>query len=360
MAERKKRLSRLLHKMSALYSAVILCGTIGTLSVATLLYGRGDHDGIAIWQPLLRAHDAFMLALGQDEFGNVYITEERLLRRSPSPDTETAEAAANALKDFAESSSAPVYLLAVPTSAGIYGNTLPEHAPLAGEHTLLRTVSGQLDDRLTWIEAESWLEAEKEQYIYYRTDPCWTSYGAFCVYRTAIRKLGFTAVGYDRYMITHFTDNYYGPLAQDSYYDRIKPDLIDLYRNEEGQPLQSISAVQPDGSEIQLSGYEQPELAKQTDDPAAVFGLNAYPAIQAETANENNKELLLLTDDFGSVMMPFLLQHYHRITAVNLSRAEGAQRDLMQTKDVSQVLILVSAETLAKPLNLLPEAEEKG
>ena len=37
-----------------------------------------------------------------------------------------------------------------------------------------------------------------------------------------------------------------------------------------------------------------------------------------------------------------------------------AQLDLMQTKDVSQVLILVSAETLAKPLHLLPETDEEG
>ena len=34
------------------------------------------------------------------------------------------------------------------------------------------------------------LEAESNDYIYYRTFPYWTSYGAYSVYRSVIQKLG--------------------------------------------------------------------------------------------------------------------------------------------------------------------------
>ena len=205
----------------------------------------------------------------------------------PQPAQDAASKAAQAINTFAAQTDVPVYLLAVPTSAGIYSYTLPESAPLVNEHTFLQGAEGLanlLSDQVHWIEAESWLASEKDQYIYYRTDPCWTSFGAYCAYRSAIRKLGFTAVGYDRFSVTHFSSDYYGRLADEICYYETQPDLVDLY-----------------------------------------------------TCSD---------DDFGAAMIPFLLQHYHIVDTVNLELAGDIDWRSMTNGTYSQILILCGADTV--------------
>ena len=58
------------------------------------------------------------------------------------------------------------------------------------------------------------LEAESNDYIYYRTFPYWTSYGAYSVYRSVIQKLGFVPISYDHYTVSHVKSDARGALYQ--------------------------------------------------------------------------------------------------------------------------------------------------
>ena len=337
-----------LRRLYALHAAVILAGVTGCLAVGSLLGGAES----PVWKPLLHAHDTAALTFGTDILGDVYITDTRMLRYQPVFDERTVRASAAAINSYADTLSVPVYLLAAPTSAGIYGDLLPESAPLVNEHNLLRTLASELNDKVVWIEAESWLSAEREQEIYYRTDSCWTGYGAFCTYRTAIRKLGFNALGYDHFVITHYSADFYGRLAQQSRYFEMQPDLIDLYHYDAEQPLKQVQALRADGN-VPLSDYLLPSRAEESGDPADIFAILSEEVLYMETQNQNSRELLLLTDSFGASMIPFLLQHYHTVTAVNLELAYANRTDWQALVgsggDVpyTQVLILCGADTLS-------------
>ncbi|MBQ8922168.1 MAG: hypothetical protein IJ060_08425 [Oscillospiraceae bacterium] len=341
-------------RLKTLHAAVILAGLTGILAAGSLftVSGKGAARN-PVWRPLLHARDSAVLQLGRDSLGNVYVTENRLLPYRERFDDAAVTASAEAVNALAEESGIPVYLVAVPTSAGIYGDQLPEYAPLANEHTMLRTLSSQLSENVVWIEAESWLSTEREQYIYYRTDPCWTGYGAFCVYRTAIRKLGFNPLGYDHFIVYHFSGDYYGRLVQESGYDSVQPDLVDLYRYDAEQPLKSVLSLRGDGEE-QLGAFFREEEAEKRNDPALVFASNSEPVLYMETENQNSRELLLLTDSFGGSMIPLLLQHYHSVTAVNpeLARKQKLDwRSLTEQTGVqyTQILVLCGADTLSTP-----------
>lgn len=337
------------HTAASILSALILGITTLLFALCALLGGtEADAAEQPLWQPLLRLHDSILLALGTDELGSVYITDERLLAHGSTPDEATVAAAAEALNAYAETQSAPIYLLAVPTSSGIYGDTLPDAAPLSSEHLLLRQVSDALNDQIVWIEATSWLSAEKEQYIYYRTDPCWTSYGAFCVYRSAIRKLGFTAVGYDHFSVTHFGYDYYGRLAQQSHYYELPPDMIDLYDSDSAKKTERVQAIRPDGA-VTLPAYYRTDLQETAEHPSLVLGTESEPILRLEMDNPSSRDLLLLTDSFGGSMVPFLMQHYRSITAVNLLLARDTETDwrALTEGDYAQILILCGADTIA-------------
>ena len=351
MADRKESK---VQRFQTLYAAFLLAGVTAFLAAGSLFGGSGQEAAEnPVWRPLLHTRDHAVLQLGRDSVRNVYVTDERLLPYSVGYDESVIAASAQAVSDYAEAVGVPVYLLAVPTSAGIYGDLLPEAAPLVNEHAELDTLARQLSSSVVRIEAESWLSTEREQYIYYRTDPCWTSYGAFCVYRTAIRRLGANPLGYDHFIISHFSDDYYGRLVQESGYREVKPDLIDLFYSDSELPPKSVTALRPDGTE-QLSSYYRQSLAKESGDPALVFATNSEAVLHIETENQNNRELLLITDRFGGNMTPFLLRHYHTVTAVNLELAQAQKTDWQAlvhngSTAYTQILVLCGADTLRSP-----------
>ena len=330
-------------------SAVILFSLTALVLLGSFAGTAGANAaGNPLWQPVLQAHDRFMLAIGQNRIGDVYITSDRLLRSLSQPAPDAASKAAEAINTFAAQTDVPVYLLAAPTSSGIYSDTLPESAPLVNEHTFLQGTEGLanlLSDQVHWIEAESWLASEKDQYIYYRTDPCWTSFGAYCAYRSAIRKLGFTSVGYDRFSVTHFSSDYYGRLADETHYYETQPDLVDLYTCSDGPQEITVTVRRPDGKE-QFDSYYRTDAADAAENPANVYFAASEPVLRIETAYQNSKDLLLLCDDFGAAMIPFLLQHYHIVDTVNLELTGDIDWRSMINGTYSQILILCGADTV--------------
>lgn len=342
-------------------ASAILLGSMTALFAGISLFG-GKYDRAAettIWQQLLHIHDRIWLLVGSDQLGSVYVTDERLLAQSQMPQPETLNAAAEAVNSYAAAQSATVFLLAAPTSAGIYSDTLPDSAPNANEHQFLRRFSDLLDDSIVWLEAESWLEAERGQYIYYRTDPCWTGYGAYCVYRSAIRRLGFNANGYDKFAVRHCSGYYYGRLAEQAHYYDTMPDLVDIYTSHGGPQTVSVTALRADGA-AELPSYYLEDRAKEH--PAEVFAAATEPVLRIETENRNSKDLLLLCDEFGCSMIPFLAQHYRTITAVNMNLTDHSALQTQAAGTYSQILILCGANTVSAPEHLIalltaPEAE---
>ena len=306
------------------------------------------------WRPLLRIYDRSAIALGSDAIGNVYLTEKRMLRKTEQYDENGAEASVRALNSFAQAADVPVFLLAAPTAAGIYADTLPEQAPRADERAMLQHTASVLSGDVTWIEVYSWLAAIRDEYLYFRTDSRWTAFGAYTAYKAAGRKLGYNPVGYDQMVITHKYSSYYGNLAQEIQYGRgaFAPDLIDLYSVENAPALSRISSLTPDG-QTELTAYDQPECADQSGNPYDVYALNTEPMLQIETGRTTGKSLLLLSDSYGASFLPLLFPHYRSLTAVNLELAGATDwRGVLADSgmEFQQILVLCSADSLAQGL----------
>ena len=331
-----------------LVSALILFGTTAVLGIGSVVL-RDDH---ALWDPLLRVHDALLLASGRDTIGEIYVTPERLLRKREQFPEHAAESAAEAVSRYEKTCNAPVYLLAVPTSAGMYADAIPAAAPMASESEFLTELRENLSDDVSWIGTESWLAAEREHEIYCRTSPLWTSYGAFCVYRAAVRRLGFTAHGYDSLAITHYTANYFGELAQEIRYYDVQPDLIDMFELMQPDPTLRVSEILGDGSTVSCGkSCYAPEEAQKSGDAEDVYLLHRHPILRTQSLS-GSKRLLLLTDDYGAVMLPLLTSHYQTVTAVNLPRAKGADWKRLTDSGCDHVLILLGVDTLAEGISL--------
>lgn len=335
-------------------AAALICAVLMLLPAHSA--GRTAAEGF--WRPLLRIRDRAAIALGSDAIGNIYLTKERMLRKTEHYDTAAIDAAVSALEAFAAEEQQPVFLLAAPTAAGIYADTLPEQAPHDDERAMLQYTASALSSRVTWIEAYSWLAARRDEAVYFRTDSRWTAYGAFSAYRSAARKLGYNPAGYDQIRISHFCSDYYGDFAQEIRYGSgiYAPDLIDLYTGENASAVSRIVSVSADGVR-ELPSYFDRSRAAETGNPYDVYALCTEAVLQIETARSTGKGILLLSDSYGAAFLPLLMQHYRSLTAVNLKLAAGTDwRGLLAKAgtDYQQVLVLCSADSLAD--GTLPDA----
>ncbi len=350
MADKKPSLPRRCRAVlrgALLFGLPLLCGAAALANGAA----KGDTaSAVPYSAQLTEWYNGLRLQTGSDMIGSVYVTDDRMLRHYAAYDMNMAQQLISQVNDFAQKQSAPIYWIAVPTAAGIYAGTLPQNAPQANEQALLSAAAEALDDRITNIEIYSWLYAMRDESIYYRTDTRWTSYGAYSAYRTAIRKLGFSALGYDRFRITHLTASYQGNLAAETGYYRITPDVVDLYECENGAECTSIVVYAADGSVTQTDSLYDTQLcndaARLAYEAYGIFPAANAPMLQIETDLKNGRQLLLLTDDYGAAMIPFLTQHYAKITAINTQLADESITETLGSDD-TQILIVCSADTIA-------------
>ncbi len=351
MADRQPPLSK---RCRAFLRSILLFGLPLICGIAALANGAAKSntaDAVPYGSQFAAFCNSLHLRAGDNMLGDIYVTNDRMLRYHATYDNDQALQFIAQVNHFATTQSAPIYWIGVPTAAGIYAETLPQNAPQANEQALLSTAANALDDRITNIEIYSWLYAVRSESIYYRTDTHWTSYGAYFAYRTAIRKLGFSALGYDRFRITHLTASYQGNLAAETGYTRMTPDVVDLYECENGASCTNITVLTADGTQAQIDSLYDTQLCddaqRLSHEAYQVFPAVDVPMLQIETDLKNSRHLLLLTDDFGAAMIPFLTQHYTKITVINTQLADSTLIDTI-APDITQIVFLYSADTITK------------
>ena len=96
-----------------------------------------------------------------------------------------------------------MFLGAVPAAGEFYAADLLGSAPFSSQLSELDTFYDEVSSPIRKIDIYQILSTAKDDYIYHRTDAQWTGYGAYCVYRSAIRKMGFIPVSYDQYAVSH-------------------------------------------------------------------------------------------------------------------------------------------------------------
>lgn len=340
-------------KIGAVLRLLLLGGLLLFCSIGALAGGAASKpaaEAFPFGELLADTYHYLRLQAGSDTIGSVYVTEERLLRYHSSYDMTAAEQFAAEVNAYAAQQEVPVYWMAVPTAAGMYAETLPQGAPQASEKALLNAVSAMLDDRITQIDVYSWLYSMRDAYIYYRTDPHWTTYGAFCAYKTAIRKMGFANLGYDRFIIEHIASDFQGGFVQETGYTEMQPDVVDIYRCENGTKCTAITAVDAKGTQTELQSLYDTALCADRErlrtDAYAVFAAVNTPVLQIETDLRNAKHLLILTDSYGACMVPFFTQHYSNVTVVNTELAADLKPQQYMQQQPSQILVICSADTI--------------
>ena len=295
--------------------------------------------------------DRMQEELSENIVNGVYVSSERLLDTTVSEqDKKTFSDNISVINSFAKTYDGTAYIVAVPSSAGVYGDSLPSHVISRSDSQKINELYDQLSSNVRRIDAYNILKMMKDNYIFYRNDTKWTSYGAYCVYKTVIQKLGFLPTPYDKYIISHVTDNFRGDLYNRTLSDTPKADIIDIYSYPDGAEVISCEMFFNDGSVSKGDIYDMSRLS--SSDMYSMYLGEDVPVLKIKTSNQNDKKLLVIKDSYGDCFVPFLIQHYSEIIAVSPDQLDIPLADIIDINDYSQTLFLFGINNMDEKMSL--------
>lgn len=287
---------------------------------------------------------------GSREENGVFIGKKgQLLEDIAVPDREALESSVTAMKEFAgKYSDIPVSVLLVPDAANVIGSSLPSLAEVADQNLSITQLKKELGDSVQWIDGVQALNEHKNERIYYKTDPHWTSLGAFYVFEEAAGTLGITtdfSSGYASYPIT--TD-FNGALASRSGSEMNEKEEISIYVPKDTDNDVVVNYV--DEQKKTTSLYDLEML--HTRDKYGVFLSGNTSVVDIKTMAESRKKLLIVRDSYANCFVPFLTPYFQEIVLVDPRYYSGTVQDIMETYQITDVLFLYSGNTFFQDNNI--------
>ncbi len=302
-----------------------------------------DHfAGRRIW---VAAKTDLQTEISESIVNGVYVSRKRLLdvdilQREPSHITGNAKI----FNAFSEKYEGTVYFAAIPTSTGVYGDVLPTHVAGYSEKQQITDLYEALGNDIRKIDAYDILKMVKDNYIYYRNDTKWTSYGAYCVYKTVVQKLGFSPISYDKFSIEHVTDKFRGNLYNRTLSTETTADTIDIYSYMDSSDDIECQCIGNDGSTYDGCIFDRSKL--DSSNMYSIYLGDKAPVMKIKTNVNNGRKLLVIKDSYGDCFIPFLLQHYGEIAVVSPDALDKSISQAIDINEYGQTLFLFSIESL--------------
>lgn len=281
---------------------------------------------------------------GEGKVNGVYVSDDMLLDCTADTSDISIDVAEKVNK-FAEKYHSSFYFIAVPSSDGIYSNNLPKYIEPDYQMRQTENFYSELNTEIRKINAFNILKNFSDDYVYYRTDTKWTPYGAYCVYRTAIQKLGFIPIAYDKYTIEHTTADFKGNLYNRSQCEISKSDFLDLYYSESIN-IDNITAYDENLNEKTVNLYEKKFL--ESSNMYNVYLGEDCPVLKIKTAVNNNKKIMIIKDEYADCFIPFLAQHYSEILAISVNYSDFDFETHFRVGEYEQVMFICGIENLVK------------
>ncbi len=274
----------------------------------------------------------------------VYVSGDRLLDVS-AEERDATDKSAELINNFCKDHSSAAYFVCVPTSSGVYGDEIPPYYQKNIENRQITSLYNSLSADIRRIDAYNILKMLNENYIYYKNDNKWTTYGAYCVYKTVIQKLGFSPIPYSKYTVEHVDFDFRGNLYDITQYKDIDPDTIDIYKCLSSVKIKSCISYDNNGKRenLKLCDKERLDSAYKYD----VYLGETKPYLNIKTTVNNNRKLLVIKDRFGDCFIPFLTQHYSEIAVVSPEELNVPLSSIVNVDSYEQTLFIMGINSMS-------------
>ncbi|MGN0984501.1 MAG: DHHW family protein, partial [Gemmiger sp.] len=284
-----------------------------TPTAATLLDGRWANafstwmqDQFALrdqWINLQRAADEVVFQ--KVEEGGILLGRDRWMFTQQFTVDDAAQAQlaknVNAVNEFAARYPGRVTFLLAPSAAVIYPEALPVGAPMIDENALLDGIFSSVSQTAAVLDLRDVFTAQKDDYLFYKTDHHWTTNGAYRAYEQFCQLQGLTPFDRSSHMAVEVSD-FLGTHYSSTRLWNAESDTITYY------PLDNPMTIYQINGEAQYTPLTTGSLMNaeklETRDKYGAFldGNNGYSVIEGN----GEGSILVVKDSYANCFIPFL------------------------------------------------------
>ncbi|GHV46196.1 hypothetical protein FACS189499_00820 [Clostridia bacterium] len=293
---------------------------------------------------------------GKTEINDVYIADGRMVESFPEYDAEKFEKNVNAVENFAKRhASVPVYFTLIPNAAEIYKDTLPPFSPSASQVEFIGNAYAAVPSA-TGVDVYPELKsaAEAGNYIYYRTDHHWTTFGAYMAYNILSGIMGFTMP--PSFDVETAAEDFRGTLYSKTLDRSVSPDTIEYWHIPEsdgGDPPTTLEILKYVEYGSYDSMYFREYLARKDKYSSFLGGNDPVVKIKSELPDsENGGKLLVIKDSYSHCLAPFLAKSFGEVTLLDMRYINIDYRELVNVEDYDAVLFFYNVITFAEDTDI--------
>ena len=299
----------------------------------------------------VRAKHRLDILGGKFEINGVYILKSRMVERIDEPDYASIDRTVAAINKFAENCDIPIYFMLAPTSAGVYSDEIPEFAPSLNQKEFIDYVYKNTSRNIANIDVYNTLHTARDDYIYYRTDHHWTTYGAYLAYFDAGRRLGLQPASLLNYNMEHAGFDFRGTFYNRTLHKATPADTLTLYHSNSNIKPSLLVFEEVGADALYYESIYFRDFLEQSDKYSVFLGHN-QPVVTIINGNPNGGKLLMIKDSYAHSVAPFLADHYSETTLLDLRYISVPISTIVNMEEYDQILILYNVATFTSDINL--------
>lgn len=275
--------------------------------------------------------------------GIIYGSNGELFEKFDSLDEEKFKNNINAIKKFADNYYDKVSLMIIPSSYEIYKENLPIGSPIILQEELINKIYN-FSTFSNNIDVMKELLDNKNNYIYYKTDHHWTTYGSYLAYCKFIDSINGNKVNLKDFKEVELP-NFYGTYYSKAKPFNIEPDVMTYY------DFNNLT-MEIVGDKIYDSIYDYSKGTLKDKYSLFLYGNNPLTIIKNKDI-KNNKKILVIKDSFGNSLVPFLTQNYEEVHVIDLRYFSSKLSNYLAENNFEDILIVYNFINLATDNNIL-------
>ncbi|MEG0833437.1 MAG: DHHW family protein [Oscillospiraceae bacterium] len=267
--------------------------------------------------------------------GVVYGKDGYMFPRFYKFDKSTLIKNLDAIGTFSARAYSNVSLMIVPSSYYPLVDKVPAGLPIVDQSFFIKSSYNYLADVCLPVNAKDILSVNANNYIYYRTDHHWTTYGAWLAYTQFAATAGFTPFEYNG-SVPIKVPEFFGTSYSKSKAFNAKPDTLEYF---------DFKGTMTIGDQTYDSIYDTDKLSSRDKYGAFLRGNNGYSTIKSPPSDSKKESILVIKDSFANSMIPFLLNNYNTIVVVDPRYYSGDFKEFFDDR-FSDILVLYSFESI--------------
>ncbi len=283
-------------------------------------------------------------ALGKTENNGIILGKEQLFQKFDTIDYEQLNKNIHYVNSFAKKSTVPVYILLVPESFEILSHKLPDYSPNHSQREVLNYIYANLDERIVPVDVYNTLVKHKEDYIFYRTDHHWTTYGAYLCNNVLLEALNKPVN--TEYSSTVVAQEFNGTLYSFSGVRWLTPDVVEQFTFE-GMDEISVHIFDTD---TEMKGMFDTSYLEKKDIYSYFLGGNRS-LLRIDAKGLGNT--LFIKDSFANCLMTIYAKNANTVHAADLRFYKGNLMSYCEQNEIDEIVLLYSVSDFINDQNFV-------